>query len=71
MSMLPSDIRHLPIDDRLTLVGELWDSIAEDRHHIELTEAQKSELDSRLAARASRQSMASPWAEVKRRILGQ
>jgi putative addiction module component (TIGR02574 family) len=71
MSMLPVEMRHLPVSDRLTLVGELWDSIADDQQQIDLTEAQRSELDRRLAARASRPDAASSWSDVKRRILGQ
>jgi putative addiction module component (TIGR02574 family) len=71
MSMLPTEMRHLPVSDRLTLVSELWDSIADDQQQIELTEAQRSELDRRLVARANRPDAASSWSDVKRRILGQ
>ena len=69
--MLPSDLRHLPVNDRLALVGELWDSIAEDQKQLEFTDAQKAELDRRLAVRKNRPDATSPWSEVKRRILGQ
>ncbi len=71
MSMLPTELRHLPVSDRLTLVSELWDSIADDQQNLDLTEAQLSELDRRLAARASRPDASSPWSDVKRRILGE
>jgi putative addiction module component (TIGR02574 family) len=70
MSSVPADIRQLPVAERITLVEALWDSIADDQSQLELTEAQKAELDRRLAVRAGR-SAASPWADVKRRILGQ
>jgi putative addiction module component (TIGR02574 family) len=69
MSSIPSDIRHLPVDDRITLVEELWDSIAADQAAIGLTEAQQAELDRRIAARAGRDA-ASPWLDVRRRMLG-
>jgi putative addiction module component (TIGR02574 family) len=71
MSMLPIEMRHLPVSDRLTLVGELWDSIADDQQQLDLTEAQRSELDRRLAARENRPDASSSWSDVKRRILGQ
>jgi putative addiction module component (TIGR02574 family) len=71
MSMLPSDIRQLPVADRITLVEELWESIADDQSQIELTEAQKAELDRRLAAREKRGDASASWPEVKRRIVGQ
>lgn len=40
----------LPLDERLRLVEDLWDSIAADQKALPLTEAQKSELDRRLDA---------------------
>lgn len=69
MSLIPNDIRRLPVGDRITLVEELWDSIADDQNQIVLSDAQKSELDRRLAAREGRFA-ASLWSDVKRRILG-
>jgi putative addiction module component (TIGR02574 family) len=69
MSSVPADLRCLPVADRISLVEALWDSIADDQNQLELTDAQKAELDRRLAAREHR-SAASPWSEVKRRILG-
>jgi putative addiction module component (TIGR02574 family) len=71
MSLLPSDIRHLPIGDRLTIVAELWDSIVDDQRQLELTDAQKAELDRRLDARRNRTDAAASWEDVKRRILGE
>ena len=70
MSSVPADLRQLPVAERISLVEALWDSIADDQSQLELTEPQKTELDRRLAAREGR-SAASPWADVKRRILGQ
>lgn len=47
------DYRSLSVEDRLQLVGDIWDSIAEDANaHPEvlpLSEAQKAELDRRVA----------------------
>ncbi len=45
-----SSILKLPIEDRIRLVEDIWDSIAADQSALELTEAQKSELDKRLDA---------------------
>ena len=41
-------VRDLPVEERLKLVEDLWDSIAADQSKLPLTEAQKAELDSRL-----------------------
>lgn len=40
--------QHLPIEERIKLVEDLWDSIAADQQALPLTPAQKAELDRRL-----------------------
>ncbi|GAA5137959.1 addiction module protein [Alloalcanivorax gelatiniphagus] len=45
-----SHIRDLPVDQRLRLVEDLWDSIAADQGNVELTAAHRQELDRRLDA---------------------
>ena len=70
-SALPAQIREMSVPDRVALVEQIWDSIAEDETGFELTDAQKTELDRRLDERASSRSRGSGWAEAKRRILEQ
>ena len=43
-----SSILKLPIEDRIRLVEDIWDSIAADQSALDLTEAQRTELDKRL-----------------------
>jgi len=43
-------LSKLPIDERIKLVEELWDSIASDQKALPLTDDQKAELDRRLDA---------------------
>ena len=40
--------RKLGIPERITLVEEIWDTIAEENQAFELTDAQKRELDRHL-----------------------
>jgi len=70
-STLPPDIRELPVPERVALVEQIWDSIVEDEASFELTDAQKSELDRRLAQRDSSIRGGSSWGDVKRRIVGE
>ena len=70
-SALPPEIRDLPVPERVALVEQIWNSIVEDEAKFELTDAQKAELDRRLARRDSSGSRGSDWADVKRRILGE
>lgn len=44
------NLRRLPIDERIKIVEDLWDSIAADRKALSLTDDQKAELDRRLDA---------------------
>lgn len=43
-------IDRLSVEERLELVEDLWDSIAEEDAATSLTDAQRAELDRRLAA---------------------
>lgn len=43
-------LRNLPIEERIKLVEELWDSIAADQKTLPLTDEEKTELDRRLDA---------------------
>jgi len=43
-------LRELPIEERIKLVEDLWDSIASDRKSLPLRPEQKAELDRRLDA---------------------
>ena len=43
-------LQQLPLDERIKLVEDLWDSIAADQKALPLTPAQRTELDRRLDA---------------------
>ncbi len=42
--------QQLPVEERIKLVEDLWDSIAADQQALRLTDEQKVELDRRLDA---------------------
>jgi len=69
--MKPSaaDTLELPISERIQLVTEIWDSIAECPDQIEITPQTKQLLEKRLAAHRLNPNAGSPWQDVKRRIL--
>jgi putative addiction module component (TIGR02574 family) len=58
-------IDRLSPEDRLALVQEIWDSLAEDVEHAPLTDAQRRELERRLAAHEASPGDVIPWEEVK------
>ena len=43
-------LQELPIEERIRIVEDLWDSIAVDQKALPLTVSQKAELDRRLDA---------------------
>lgn len=43
-------LRELPVEERIRLVEDLWDSIAADRKALPITPEQQAELDHRLKA---------------------
>ena len=43
-------LQQLPVQERIRLVEDLWDSIAADEHALPLTDDQQAELDRRLDA---------------------
>ena len=62
------DILSLSIAQRIELVADIWDSIAEVPEAVALTDAQKAELDRRLDAYHQDPTAGSPWPVVRDRI---
>ena len=65
-------LRELPVEDRIKIVEDLWDSIAADQQKLPLTAAQKTELDRRLDAYEADQnrgrSAADAVADIRRKL---
>lgn len=59
-----TDLRKLPLDERIRLVEDLWDSIAADQSLLPLTAEQRAELDRRLNAYESDASAGRPAENV-------
>lgn len=47
---MTTDLREFPAEERIKLVEDVWDSIAEDRKALPVTPDQEAELDRRLKA---------------------
>ena len=61
-------IDRLSVEERLTLVEDLWDSIADENAAAPLTDAQRAELDRRLADYKANSHDVVPWEDVKASI---
>jgi putative addiction module component (TIGR02574 family) len=60
------DISSLSPEERLELIGELWDSL--EHEHVPLTPEQKSELNRRLDVLEQAGPRGSAWDDVEARI---
>lgn len=59
------DLEKLTVDERLDLIGMIWESISETVEISPLTEVQKKEIDGRLAAHQANPQEAIPWEQVE------
>ena len=69
MKVSAAETLDLPVSERIQLVTEIWDSIAEFPDAIELTPSARKLLAQRLAAYRANPDEGSPWHEVKHRII--
>ena len=62
------EIRGLSVEDRIELADAIWDSIEEDQEEYELTDAQKRDLEKRLASYEASGYKGDSWENVVERI---
>lgn len=66
--MTAAEIRKLSLADRIQLLEDMRDSIADEPEAWELTQDQKDELDHRLATHKDNPKAGLSWDEVKARL---
>ena len=69
MSAAIQNLKRLPVSERIQLVEDLWDSIAEDSPALGLTPEHIAELDRRLDALEAQPKAGTPWEVARERIL--
>ena len=60
------NIQALTAEERLALIGDIWDSLAPD--DIPLSDAQRDELDRRLDESADDSATGIPWEDALQKI---
>jgi len=63
-----ANVLSLSIPERIQLVEDIWDTIAEVPEEVRLTDEQKAEIDRRLDAYHRNPDEGSPWGMVRERI---
>ena len=61
-------IREVPLEDRMQLVEDIWDSIAEEQGVLAISDEQRRELDRRLEAYRISNEPGAPAMEAIERI---
>ena len=67
-TLTQANVLSLSIPERIQLVADIWDTIAEVPEEVRLTDEQKAELDRRLEAYHRNPDAGSPWGMVRERI---
>lgn len=69
MSTVTPDFKKLPISERIQLVEDIWDSIAEESpDSLKLSESERAELHRRYAAHLANPSTSIPWEQVRAKL---
>ena len=67
-ALTQANVLSLSVPERIQLVEDIWDTIAEVPEEVGLTDEQKAELDRRLDAYHRNPDEGSPWKMVRERI---
>ncbi len=65
MSILLDQVKDLPVPERIKLVQDIWDTIAEEPEAIKLTPEQATELDRRIEHHRLHPEDSVPWETVR------
>ena len=65
MATVLQEIDSWPVEDRIRLVQAVWDRLVDVGAHPEVTEAQKADLDRRLAALEANPNDVVSWEAIK------
>ena len=60
-----SELHKLPTTEKLKIVQDLWDDIAEDNSLNNISEGHKRILDERIEKLSSGKTLFKPWAEIQ------
>jgi putative addiction module component (TIGR02574 family) len=69
MSVDIADYRKLSVAERIQLVEEIWDSIAEEGPALELSDDDHAEIQRRIAAYEANPEIGIPWEQLRDELL--
>ena len=63
-----ADVLRLSVAERILLVEDIWESIASHPESVEVSDAQRAELDARMAAHRQEPSVGTEWDVLKKSL---
>jgi putative addiction module component (TIGR02574 family) len=70
LSAILAQVTMLSIEERIELVQAIWDSIPAEQAPVDLSEAQKHELDRRIAKLNANPGNILTWEQIKMQVRG-
>jgi putative addiction module component (TIGR02574 family) len=68
LSTVMTAVGSWPVDDRLRLMEEIWDQLADEGYEPELSDELKAKLDRRLAALDANPENVTTWEAITERV---
>jgi putative addiction module component (TIGR02574 family) len=68
LSTVMTAVGSWPVDDRLRLMEELWDQLADEGYEPELSDELKAKLDRRLASLDANPENVTTWEAITERV---
>ncbi len=68
LSTVMTAVGSWPLDDRLRLMEEIWDQLADEGYEPELTDELKAKLDRRLASLDANPQNVTTWEAITERV---
>jgi putative addiction module component (TIGR02574 family) len=68
LSTVVTAVGSWPVDDRLRLMEEIWDQLADEGYEPELTDELKAKLDRRLASLDANPQNVTTWEAITERV---
>lgn len=63
-----NDFQHLTAIEKIELIGQLWDSLADSQCELPMPDWHREELERRLADAEVNPQASMPWSDVKQRL---
>jgi putative addiction module component (TIGR02574 family) len=68
MGIQVEEILELSVTEKFHLIGEIWDSIAQKPESVDISDAERAQLDNRLQEYQENPTEGIEWTELKKKL---